>query len=97
MDRNGPTSLPLGLIVPMIAAMTSSTMLLVSAKTSPAKIISPAPIINMRRRPIRSATMVIGSEMSASPISVRLRTSPICVSASPTSARYRASTMARKP
>ena len=40
MDRNGPISLPLGLMTPMMAAAVSSSGLRVSRKTTPASTIS---------------------------------------------------------
>ena len=46
-----------------------------SANTTPAKSIRPAPTISMRRRPTRSAWVVIHSEMAVSPSRVRVSSS----------------------
>jgi len=55
IDRNGPTSLPVGLMTPIIAAINNKKKLLVELKTTPARIINPDPIISIRRLPILSA------------------------------------------
>jgi hypothetical protein len=51
----------------------------------------------MRRRPMRSAWVVIHREMRVSPNRVRLNSRPMCVSAKPSSARYSAREMEMKP
>jgi hypothetical protein len=53
--RNGPTSLPLGLITPIVAAAMRRKKLCVLANTAAAPIIRIAPAINVRLRPIASA------------------------------------------
>ena len=58
IDRNGPTSLPLGLITPIVPATIRSTRLAVQANATPAAAIRVAPTISIRRRPIRSARVV---------------------------------------
>jgi len=55
----------------------------VEAKTSPATTMSAAPTISMRRRPMRSARVVITSEMAVSPISVKVSSMPVCGFAQP--------------
>jgi len=77
--------------------MSSNATLSVTAKRMPAKSIKPAPAIRIRRRPIRSAVVVIQSEMAASPISVRLRSNPRSPSFKPNCARYSTSTTDKKP
>ena len=47
MERNGPTSYPLGLMAPMIAVSKSTQKLRVSANTAPASSIKSAPAINI--------------------------------------------------
>ena len=56
--RNGPTSLPLGLITPIVAVSTRTQKSGVTTKTTPARTISPAPTRSVRRRPMRSACVV---------------------------------------
>ncbi len=97
MDRNGPISLPLGLMTPTMAAAMSRTGSRVSRNIRPAKTISAPPAINMRLRPMRSAFVVMASEMAASPASARVNMSPIWVSLRPASARYSARMTDRKP
>ena len=75
--RNGPTSLPLGLMTPMVAATASTAKMGVATNASPATSIRPAPAMSTRRRPMRSACVVSHSEMAASPSSVRVSSSPI--------------------
>ena len=84
--RNGPTSLPVGLITPIVAARMSSGTELV-ARTRPRRRPSGATRRSAtRRRPIRSACVVSQREMSVSPTSVSVRIAPI-VSASRPSAQ----------
>jgi hypothetical protein len=59
IGRNGPTSLPLGLITPIVPAMIKNTRLWVHVKASLAAAIRMAPTISMRRLPTRSARVVI--------------------------------------
>ena len=73
MGRKGPTSLPLGLITPTVAASKSNRKLSVVANTLPAATINMAPIISIRRRPNRSARVVSHKEMAVSPTNVRVR------------------------
>jgi hypothetical protein len=58
IERNGPTSCPLGLITPIVPASTNSHIWCVAANVTPAAAISDAPMISMRRRPMRSARVV---------------------------------------
>ena len=74
--RNGPTSLPLGLMTPMVAAAASTAKTGVATNTSPAANMRPAPASSTRFRPIRSAWVVSHSEMAASPSNVRVSSSP---------------------
>jgi hypothetical protein len=76
MERNGPTSLPLGLMTPMMAAAMRSSGRRVSRNATPPTTMSAAPTISMWRRPQRSACVVIHSEMPASPSSVSASKSP---------------------
>jgi hypothetical protein len=85
--RNGPTSLPVGLMTPTVAARISSGGQLVRAKTTPATTISPDPTTSTRRRPSRSAFVVSQSEMSVSPTRVRVRVIPTVSGSSPIAAR----------
>ena len=63
IGRNGPTSWPLGLITPIVATSRSSQKLTRDANTSPAAAMSIAPTTSIRRRPSRSARVVITSEI----------------------------------
>ena len=56
--RNGPTSLPLGLITPNVAASSCATKSRVDANTAAAAHIRIAPATSVRRRPIASARVV---------------------------------------
>ena len=59
LDRKKrPTSLPLGLMTPIVPAATRNTKLRVEAKARPAAAMRMAPMISIRRRPIRSARVV---------------------------------------
>ena len=69
----------------------------VSANTMPAKSISAAPASNMRFRPMRSACVVIHSEISVSPISVSVSSTPISVVLKPAWLRYNTRMTERKP
>src|SRR3972149_1265499 len=62
MERNGPTSFPLGLRTPTKAAAPISHRLSVEANTTPAKTISSALTKSIRRRLIRSAAVVVSRE-----------------------------------
>ena len=75
--RNGPTSLPLGLMTPMVAATRSTAKTGVAAKARPAARTRSAPSARTRRRPIRSAWVVSQSEIAASPRRVRASSRPI--------------------
>src|SRR6266567_4960011 len=55
IDKNGPTSLPLGLMTPIVPATTRKRKLLVNAKARPAPAMREEPTMSIRRRPIRSA------------------------------------------
>jgi hypothetical protein len=83
IDRNGPTSFPLGLITPIVPAISRSQRLLVDANATPAAAISTAPAINIRRRPTRSACVEMASVTTVSPTSVSVSSSPVCDSLSP--------------
>ena len=87
MARNGPTSLPAGLMIPMVAARSSTQNEVVAAKRTPATIIMAAPRSSILRRPIRSAWVVIHSDRAVSPSSVSERRSPMRPSESPASER----------
>src|SRR5262245_38689778 len=58
----------------------------------PARIIKPAPTINVRRRPSRSALVVSHNEIAVSPTSVSVSKRPTSHSLRPTSIRYSTST-----
>ena len=81
MARNGPISLPLGLSTPMMAAPSSSQKLSSTAMPAPPNTMSPAPSSNIRRRPRRSARVVMVSEIAASPSSVNASNTPTRASA----------------
>src|SRR5712671_5538440 len=83
IDRNGPTSLPLGLTTPIVPAITRNKKLLVQAKATPAPAIRKDPIMSIRRRPTRSAWVVRIREMTVSPSRVKVRSIPIRDSLSP--------------
>src|SRR6059058_1068887 len=83
IDRNGPTSLPLGLTTPIVPAMTRNKKLLVKAKARPAPAIRKDPIMSIRRRPIRSAWVVRTRETRVSPRRIKVRSNPIRDSLSP--------------
>jgi hypothetical protein len=95
--RNGPTSLPLGLMTPIVAARMSRIRWCAKAKTIPAKSMRIAPRTSIFLRPIRSALVVRASETIVSPRSVRVRINPHCRSVRPSCRRYSMSTTARKP
>ncbi len=97
MARNGPTSLPVGEMTPMIPATMSSATTSVPANASPAMTTSRLPAMSTRRRPRRSARVVSHNDTSVSPSRVRVRIAPIASGSSPTAARYRTRTTARKP
>jgi hypothetical protein len=75
--RNGPISLPLGLMTPIVAATTRTGSQLEPAKPTPAKAMRTDPTINTRRRPTRSACVVSQSVIAASPRSVSVSSRPI--------------------
>ena len=81
----GPS--PDGLIVPMIAAIIRAAGLAVFANTTPAIAIMTAPAISMRRRPIRSAMVVISTVITAPPASAAVKMPPMVDSRSPRLAR----------
>ncbi len=83
IDRNGPTSLPLGLTTPIVPAITRNKKLLVQAKARPAPAIRKDPTMSIRRRPIRSAWVVRTRETTVSPRSIKVRSIPIRDSLSP--------------
>jgi hypothetical protein len=83
IDRNGPTSLPLGLTTPMVPAITRNKKLLVKAKARPAPAIRKDPMRSILRRPIRSAWVVRTRETMVSPSRVKVRSNPIRDSLSP--------------
>src|SRR6266511_3005967 len=97
MGRNGPTSLPLGLMTPIVPATTSTRKLRVSANATPAPAISEAPRMSMRRRPIRSACVLSQSETAVSPMSVSVSNRPICCVPIPSWVRYRTKTTDNAP
>ena len=97
MARNGPTSLPPGLMTPTTAAAVSSAKLPVSAKATPASAINAAPSSSIVRRPTRSAALVISSETAESPARVSAKRTPIWPPVKPSSARYSTSTTDRNP
>ena len=78
IGKNGPTSLPLGLITPIVPATTRSRKSRVQANVTPAATMRIAPTINMRRRPSRSARVVKYSDTAVSPTSVSVRSMPLC-------------------
>src|SRR5258708_10936954 len=73
IDRNGPTSLPLGLKTPMVPAITRNKKLLVQAKARPAPAIRKDPRMSIRLRPIRSAWVVRTKETTVSPRTSKVR------------------------
>jgi hypothetical protein len=87
MARNGPTSFPAGLMIPIVAAKSSTQKEVVKAKRIPAKTIMAAPRSSILRRPSRSACVVIQSESAVSPRSVSERSIPMRPSESPASER----------
>lgn len=95
--RNGPTSLPDGLIVPTTAAATSQSHWSVSAKITPAPAISAAPATCTRRRPTRSATAVRTMVMPAPPTSDAVKIPPMAAELNPRAAREGPSITERKP
>ena len=76
MARNGPTSLPLGLSTPSVAATSSTGNAVLPANTIPAPTMSSDPRNSVRRRPNRSARVVSRSEIAASPSSVSAEEQP---------------------
>ena len=54
--RKGPASVPLRLLTPVVPATTRNRKLCVTANASPAPAIRIAPMMGIRRRPIRSAS-----------------------------------------
>ena len=97
MARNGPTSLPLGLSTPSVAATSRTGNAVLPANTIPAPTISSDPRNSVRLRPNRSARVVRSSEIAASPSSVRPRSSPTSAPLKPIAPRYSTRTTARKP
>src|SRR3989304_6303220 len=97
MERNGPTSFPLGLTTPPKAAAPISHRLSVEASTTPAKTISSALTRSMRRRPIRSADVVISRERATSPSKARLSISPTVAPARPSPVKNRTRLTERNP
>ena len=87
MARNGPTSLPAGLMIPMVAAKRSTQKDVVAAKRIPARTIMAAPRSSILRRPIRSAWVVIQRERAVSPRRVSDRSKPMRPSERPASER----------
>ena len=87
MARKGPTSFPAGLMIPTVAARRSTQNDVVAAKRRPAATIMAAPRSSIRRRPIRSAWVVIQSESAVSPSRVSESSSPMRPSESPASER----------
>src|SRR5260370_23890593 len=77
INRNGPTSLPLGLTTPIVPAITRNKKLLVQAKAKPAPAIRKDPMKSILRRPIRSACNVRTSETTLSPSRVKVKNNPI--------------------
>ena len=86
-ERNGPTSLPEGLIVPSTAATLSMAKLSVSAKTAPARAINAAPMIRTRLRPYWSATVVKNTVITAPPARAAVNTMPMATASRPIAAR----------
>src|SRR6476660_6451889 len=97
MARNGPISFPLGLITPTIAAIISNGKKLVETKTSPASVMRIAPATSILRRPMRSARVVIHSEMSMSPARVSDIKRPLVFSSNPICVRYSTRMIATSP
>src|SRR5690348_10984996 len=95
--RNGPTSLPLGLITPMVAATRSAAKLCVAANTKPAAAMRTAPTSRVRRLPNRSARVVRISETTVSPMRVSVSSKPVAAALSPSPVRYSTSTTASAP
>ncbi len=85
--RNGPTSFPVGLMTPTVAARMRSGTQLVATNATPATTIRREPATRTRRRPIRSAFVVSQSEMIVSPTRVSVRIAPIVMASSPSDAR----------
>jgi hypothetical protein len=67
----------------MIAAISRSGKFSVKANSVPANSIKAAPIMSIRLLPKRSAVVVMISEITASPISVRLSSTPMTASLKP--------------
>src|SRR3989304_718874 len=97
MERKGPTSFPLGLRTPTGAAAPTSHRLWVEASTTPAKTISSALTKSMRRRPIRSADVVISRERATSPSKARLSIRPTVAPARPSPVKKRTRLTERNP
>src|SRR3990172_8031142 len=97
MERNGPTSFPPGLRTPTKAAAPISHRLSVEASTTPAKTISSALTKSMRRRPIRSADVVISRERATSPSKARLSIRPTVAPARPSPVKKRTRLTERNP
>ena len=86
-ERNGPTSLPEGLMVPKIAANTKRIGFSLTAKIQPASAISIAPKISSALRPKLSATAVIKTVITAPPARAAVKTQPMAVVLNPTASR----------
>ena len=97
IDRNGPISPPLGLMTPIVAATSNQVKSRVIANSPAAKTISSAPTTNIRRRPIRSAHVVMGSETTVSPSSVNVSKMPIRSLSIPTALKYSTRTTDKNP
>ena len=85
--RNGPTSLPDGLITPNVAATSRIQNTSLVANTRPAAAIRPPPTMSTRLRPIRSACVVSHKDTTVSPSKVSARSRPICVPSNPRAAK----------
>ncbi len=85
--KNGPTSLPDGLMVPKTAAIDSHSGLLLSANTQPADAIRRAPMIRSALRPKLSATDVMMIVISAPPARAAVNIQPIAAGLTPTASR----------
>ena len=87
MAKNGPTSLPLGLMTPTVAATSSRRKSSVDRNTAPASAIRTAPRISIHLRPMRSAFVVIHSDTATSPSIVMESSRPMRSAVRPNSER----------
>jgi len=88
MAKKGPTSLPLGLMTPTVAAKVRTIPFELVAKQMPEKNLSAAPIFSIFRLPNRSAVAVMNKLSTESPTSVSVSITPISFGVNPIATRY---------